>query len=286
MAYGGDGRKVEPYLELPSWCPRWNYQPLGGIRLSTERGAWGYRSSGTTEFHHEISGPNDLKVRGHIFDTIAHAFERLSELSDPQEIVTDESKFTRKEFVTMSKLGYLAQCVLNWMRATEISCDRRIDEDTLAAFAATITTASWTPEETPFARRRQLAKFRICSEVALTFQTDLECDCVPLFRDALGVVSKSCGRRDLSDSDLTTPEALIIVRTAEMVMGPRRLFVTHGGRIGIGPEIVTAGDVCCIVSGAEVPFVLRSCGPFGHLLVGESYVDGTMNGEAVTSFGE
>jgi len=32
--------------------------------------------------------------------------------------------------------------------------------------------------------------------------------------------------------------------------------------------------------------VLRSCGPFGYLLVGESYVDGTMNGEAVKSFGE
>jgi len=286
LTCGGDGRKGQPYLELPSWCPRWNYQPLGGIRLSTERGAWGYRSSDTTEFHHEISAANELRVRGHIFDTVVHTFERLSELSDPREIVTDESKFTKKEFVTMSKLGYLAQCVLNWMKAAETCYRRREDEDTLAAFAATITTASWTPEETPFARRMQLAKFRMCAELALTFQTDLEHALVPLFWDALKVVSRACNRRDPLESDLTAPEAVGIVRTAEMVMGPRRLFVTRGGRIGIGPEIAIAGDVCCIVSGAEVPYVLRSCGPFGYLLVGESYVDGTMNGEAVKSFGE
>lgn len=59
----------------------------------------------------------------------------------------------------------------------------------------------------------------------------------------------------------------------------RRFFVTKKGYIGIGPACMQEGDKVCLLSGAIVPFVLRSDGA-EHKLVGEAYVHGIMHGEA------
>ena len=60
----------------------------------------------------------------------------------------------------------------------------------------------------------------------------------------------------------------------------RRLFVTTGGYLGLGPEAMTEGDGVCILFGGSVPFVLRLEDKRGKL-VGECYVDKLMSGEAV-----
>ncbi|KAI4213870.1 MAG: hypothetical protein LQ351_003565 [Letrouitia transgressa] len=70
----------------------------------------------------------------------------------------------------------------------------------------------------------------------------------------------------------------------------RRFFVTADGRhYGIGPAIMQEGDLCCVLVGAKVPFVLRlvqgkkhsgCCGSKVHYqLVGECYIHGVMRGE-------
>jgi Heterokaryon incompatibility protein (HET) len=60
----------------------------------------------------------------------------------------------------------------------------------------------------------------------------------------------------------------------------RRLFVTTGGYLGLGPEAITEGDRVCILFGGSVPFVLRS-EDNRDKLVGECYVEKLMRGEAV-----
>ncbi|KAF9636440.1 Heterokaryon incompatibility [Lasiodiplodia theobromae] len=62
----------------------------------------------------------------------------------------------------------------------------------------------------------------------------------------------------------------------------RRFFVTKKGYIGIGPACMQEGDKVCVLSGAIVPFILRSDGA-EHKLVGEAYVHGIMHGEAYQS---
>lgn len=59
----------------------------------------------------------------------------------------------------------------------------------------------------------------------------------------------------------------------------RRVFSTESGFLGLGPEILQPGDVVCITV-ASVPLVLRPVNKH-FLLVGECYVDGIMNGEAM-----
>jgi hypothetical protein len=64
----------------------------------------------------------------------------------------------------------------------------------------------------------------------------------------------------------------------------RCFYITENGYYGLGPWITEPGDVCYILLGANVPFVLRSgVGDGGFKLVGETYTHGLMLGEALGS---
>ena len=68
----------------------------------------------------------------------------------------------------------------------------------------------------------------------------------------------------------------------------RRIFLTEDGTAGLGPQAMQPGDLVCVLYGATVPFVLRRCcwdegkDRFIHVLVGECFVPGMMQGEVVT----
>ncbi|KAK0506890.1 hypothetical protein JMJ35_010590 [Cladonia borealis] len=57
-------------------------------------------------------------------------------------------------------------------------------------------------------------------------------------------------------------------------------FITTKGYMGLGSQAIKADDMVVILAGGEVPFILRRDGEFFQL-VGECYVYGIMNGEAV-----
>jgi hypothetical protein len=60
----------------------------------------------------------------------------------------------------------------------------------------------------------------------------------------------------------------------------RSFLVTDGGLYGLGPWVARPGDLCCVLRGARVPFVLRRTGREGfYRLVGEAYAHGFMRGE-------
>jgi hypothetical protein len=61
----------------------------------------------------------------------------------------------------------------------------------------------------------------------------------------------------------------------------RRPFVTTKGYLGLGPDDIKAGDVIALVMGSQVPFVLREVVDGKYQIVGEAYVDGIMDGEAM-----
>ncbi|KPM42000.1 hypothetical protein AK830_g4586 [Neonectria ditissima] len=62
----------------------------------------------------------------------------------------------------------------------------------------------------------------------------------------------------------------------------RRFFVTSRGLWGLGPAVAQKGDVCAVLFGADIPFVLRPMATVGeYKLVGECYMYSFMYGEAV-----
>ena len=72
-------------------------------------------------------------------------------------------------------------------------------------------------------------------------------------------------------------------------MDTRVIFTTKRGLIGIGPPYIQAGDLLCIIIGAQTPFLVRKrmspvpekAAPV-YELVGDCYVHGLMNGEGLS----
>jgi hypothetical protein len=60
----------------------------------------------------------------------------------------------------------------------------------------------------------------------------------------------------------------------------RRFFVTGTRSVGIGPRCMQPGDVVTVLRGGPRPLILRKKGD-GYWLLGEAYVHGVMDGEAV-----
>ncbi|MCJ1263983.1 hypothetical protein MMC22_003854 [Lobaria immixta] len=69
-----------------------------------------------------------------------------------------------------------------------------------------------------------------------------------------------------------------LLKTMKKILNHRQIFRSSAGHLCIGPETVEPGDKLCILTGAEVPFILRNDGD-RYVLVGEAYVDGCMDGE-------
>jgi hypothetical protein len=62
----------------------------------------------------------------------------------------------------------------------------------------------------------------------------------------------------------------------------RRFFNTMDGYWGMGPSAMQTGDLCAVLLGADVPFVLRPTETVGeYQLVGECYIYRFMDGQAV-----
>lgn len=59
----------------------------------------------------------------------------------------------------------------------------------------------------------------------------------------------------------------------------RTLFATQSGYIGLGPLTMQPTDIVCVLVGCSVPVVIRNEDPNRHVLVGECYMHGIMDGE-------
>jgi len=74
--------------------------------------------------------------------------------------------------------------------------------------------------------------------------------------------------------------ASVFQASLEYVAWRRRFFITCKGHIGLGRPSMKPGDSVCILSGGQVPFLLRKDGNHYHF-VGESYIHGLMKGEVM-----
>ena len=66
----------------------------------------------------------------------------------------------------------------------------------------------------------------------------------------------------------------------------RRLFITSSGHLGLGPASMMSGDTVAILFGGNVPYILRPLENKQWHFVGECYLDGYMDGEALDNEGE
>ena len=92
----------------------------------------------------------------------------------------------------------------------------------------------------------------------------------------------------ISPSKITAKSSHVIdfLQRVEPIIWNRKLFVSRDRElIGLAPTACEVGDIICVLHGCSVPVVLRPSwdahGESYNLLVGECYVHGMMDGEAV-----
>ncbi|GKT45804.1 uncharacterized protein ColSpa_05985 [Colletotrichum spaethianum] len=64
---------------------------------------------------------------------------------------------------------------------------------------------------------------------------------------------------------------------------PRRFSHTESDRLCMIPREARVGDMVCIFIGAELPFVIRPTLQGMYEMIGDAYVSGIMDGEALVS---
>lgn len=84
--------------------------------------------------------------------------------------------------------------------------------------------------------------------------------------------------------------------TLGAVIDGKRFFVTRTGFLGLGPANTQPGHRVCVLNGAKVPYILQDLPPDEprsengggeeFTLIGQAYVHGIMNGEAVDLLGK
>lgn len=86
-------------------------------------------------------------------------------------------------------------------------------------------------------------------------------------------------------SDLPLSAWELVSKDIGTIIEDKNMFLTSRRYLGLGHEGIDVGDVVCILSGGEVPFILRETGKREGMdlfqFLCECYVHGVMDGEAV-----
>jgi hypothetical protein len=92
----------------------------------------------------------------------------------------------------------------------------------------------------------------------------------------------------VSDTESENEDIRRARRFMQVIANPcwrRKLFITASGRVGLGPQTMVIGDVAVIMFGGRTPFILRPLRE-EYELVGQCYIHGIMNGEAMDAHQE
>jgi hypothetical protein len=245
-------REVVSKSDSPSWVPCWNTTRIYPMIADPARI---FEAGGPIEqFVATPRRGKTLELRGFVFDTVAWRSAQLRQddfdlrLSrDPKRELAHEptiDSLWRQASLAAENLGFI------------------LDED---VFTMTLLT-SQEYKSTKLDTHR--ARFKTYCEAVRSE-----------YRGITALNTQS------TDSEEAISIALDVMDFLRIGAGRRHLFLTHGGRVGLAPgDLTEVGDVCCIFSGATVPFILTPPANYWHKLVSECYIFGVMHGQLMDRF--
>jgi hypothetical protein len=120
----------------------------------------------------------------------------------------------------------------------------------------------------------------------MTCETDLNGRASPeygKFFEMLCSISKHIGNLEDFEWD-EEPDFAGIAKVEACIgagAGLRRFSSTENGRLACMPVNAQLGDDVCVFFGGRVPYVIRPCGDGFYKFIGQCYVNGIMDGEAL-----
>ncbi|KAK8075761.1 hypothetical protein PG997_010424 [Apiospora hydei] len=241
-------------ITVPSWIPNWDNDKIHHAlpRANVDSGG----AAGNRPLVAQITEPQDvLQIQGFVLDTV----ENLSRTFQRQDFASRASK---KEHILVEIWHHLCG-----HDAFDLLADHaHLGSSALVAFLDTCR-AGWEPPV--YARRPREGVPMRPGWMALEGISYLCRLSPPVVMDpltsSLGTKGKSSAWR----------------HNSRVMTANRKFAVTAGGYYALCPGLAERGDLVVVLMGHQTPFVLRPTGGGDFLLVGECYVHGIMQGQAL-----
>jgi hypothetical protein len=248
LSYIQHNRGVE-IENFPSWIPQWDQERVR-VPMGIPKANW----AACGESHISAATKEDgliLTLRGAFFD------KALSKLEiDPDELFNSNEHYNGQENTEEHPLLDLWRTQRDYTSKVYSSVGRL-----LIAFAATFVLA-----------------YRI--NYGADYRKRLVPDFIAYVTRLIGSSAQKINAYPEMQGQASGGDWKNYVHVAHSMSYKRCFFRTSKGYMCLGPNAMEAGDVVCILFGCKVPYVLRPVD--GHyLLVGDAYVHGIMDGEAM-----
>ncbi|KAH9238291.1 hypothetical protein K456DRAFT_1746444 [Colletotrichum gloeosporioides 23] len=259
--------------DLPSWVPDWRRVGLNGVEINPMSYRDLFRSSGDRSQSKRNgvchSGDRVLRRLGCLVDTVTSVFQigafegRKQTLSDAliskrlrswalKSIVDFSTPFLKPP---AAEIRLWRTMVSDWMGISR--CSSEFDVLSVLAFHRdAVPAGSLTSKQ---------VEYILHNTYPYPLRPELDSNV-----DKQALVDSFCDR---------------IIGQAASQRRKRTLFVTQGGRLGLGPESMEKDDEVTIIFGTQVPIILRPCEQ-QYRFLGDAYVDGIMDGEATNASSE
>lgn len=234
-------------IELPSWCPNWNSPAKDAIPFTGTAYQAGFESPSDRlrPNFRDVENSNNIQILGFRIDCVREVVGSSKHCFDA-EIAHEPSEF----YSLMSE--YESRCL-------------KVSQDTYHQ-----------PNEIPDAHWRTLAADADNQSRSPLPANMLESYllCKRLWKLKRDQISPS----PIDSMSGSERQATLNYRQLLEVKRTRTFFSTHGGRVGLGPCDLQAGDVICVLYGGAPLFVLRFNGSSKVAqLVGDTFVYGLMD---------
>lgn len=165
-----------------------------------------------------------------------------------------------------------------WVRIIDLSNDRNAAESLAWRGAGLKSSRATYPQEHPDDVPETHQRCLIANKSER--KKDLN-DAYTLARVLLSDAALKLSQPDMSLTDAQHILAQNYIREVNMACTKRSFFSTRNGRIGLGPSHLKSRDTVCVLCNGSTPFIIRpkEANLEHHELIGESYVEGLMDGE-------
>ncbi|KAH8660677.1 hypothetical protein BGZ60DRAFT_381685 [Tricladium varicosporioides] len=236
---------------LPSWAPDWTRPPpnYGSLSVGLHHHEPPFNADGNTTAQYEFSHHGDaLKATGFKIDTIKQVAMPFKQKGAPKNV------------------GPALLVFHDWWNLFASSFSNANSLTCQAAFGRTISCGNWMFEGLEHLYEEKLNAIFKYGSLASSVTSLLDDNAEPV-------------------EEMIEKEQVSAIIDASVTMNRRRFFVTQSGAVGLAPWNALEGDTVCVLLGCRYPVILREVD--GHyVLVGEAYVDGFMNGEALVGTGK
>ena len=256
-------------LTLPSWVPDWTSGPRYDRLQNAHdwRRTGDFNAGGGAKFSPTITDADSLRVSGICVDEIGDIGPACFDYSrHAGEWIVDEMQLLATSY------HICLEMVKNSPATTDLYRHTKTHQSLLEAFRRTF-----------FANRHHVT-WGISGESLLGMFPSWESN-LDQFRD--GTRESFHANKESTYTLLYSMET--VTETIKAACGGRRLFVSRKGRLGLCPPRTMKGDLIYVVPGVHAPILVRRTAAFGAKanrkpveFVGESYVHGLMDGEALS----